>query len=705
MIKTKNKKLYIAIVFVALALLLGGVFIFLNACKKDEESEDSKTATKPDYVALNMKQYSMIIGDELILSMDYDLNSDLQFTYSSSNDSVATVDELGKVVAIGDGTATITVTYGDASDSCEITVGRGNALAYLDFEQISTDSLCVALSEELAFHPIVHFNGKTFDDVQAEYTLSNDRVGVIENGVFTGSQLGKTDVYVSATWRGVGGETLTKMLTVEVVNDVQIFINDGKESEMVLYTLDRQAIPVTAAATENGAAITNLECDLVDGGDKYVDFDGDSIKTKGLAGETALAVRCVDSFGTTWEKRFRITIKQTVLDYAETLTGFSAIDGDFIGKTSFLKVLGGRLVKAEDANGNPLTVDGNKVFGVETNKKGLTQTQIIVYSARLGYRVNLEGYTGIIDEAEDLKWFGVKNDGFAKHPEYNEEVDKYDRGYTFLAQRQDGYYILANDIDASNYVQPNAGESLTNSISEISKYTESLGGIGLTGTFDGQGHTIRGLSVGRYGLFGIVFGGTLKNVAFTEVKSKADKYGSVIAQWLINATLDNVYLNVSSISGISAGALTGAMSGTSLRGCIIEYAATTSNSASYGSLTYMAYKEKGSSGYTANVGNGVYVISPLVCTNYELSDNSKHYVVDASNIKDTRFTYAGVKRYATQSDFENAAENFVAFENSCWDKSGATPVWKTKDFVLEEEDETDVETDASVGKFNPEWLL
>lgn len=687
---------------VILFMLFVLTLTFIGACKNS--SGTSQNGAKPNYVALNVKQYSMIIGDELLLSMDYDLDKNAEFSYSSSNESVATVDEEGKVSAINSGTATITVKYGTASDSCEITVDRGDVLAYLDYEQITTDSLNICLNESLSLQPRVSFNGKYFDDAVVEYVLSNPSVGKVENGVFTGTQIGETEIYVSAVWRGISGETLTKTLSVEVVNDIQIFLNEGVDSSFLLHTLDKEKVSVTVGATENGSPIEDVELELSSGGEKYVEYDGNSLQSKGIAGETTLVARCLDSQGKTWEKTFKVTVTQTVLTYDKTLSGFSALDGDFVGNTSFLKMLGGNVVKAEDMNGDPLVVENGNVYGVETNKKGLTKTKIIVYSARVGYIVNIEGYTGIIDEAEDLKWFGVKNDGYASHPKYNAELDQYDRGYTFLAQKQDGYYVLANNIDASGYVQPNGGDGLTNSINEITKYVSSRGGIGLTGTFDGQGHTIRGLTTQRYGLFGIIFGGTLKNVAFTELNVSADKNGSPIAQWIINGTLDNVYLQVDKMKSETAGALTGCLSGTSMQGCIIEYAEGTGVGEKFGSLTYMAGKERGASGFDLNVFNGVYVVSPMVLTNYY--DKARgSYTVDASNMTESKYTYSGIKRYDNQSDFEVAGDNFATFENRYWDKSGATPIWKTKDFIPEDKDDSEtIEGGTGIGSFNPDWL-
>jgi hypothetical protein len=95
----------------------------------------------------------------------------------------------------------------------------------------------------------------------------------------------------------------------------------------------------------------------------------------------------------------------------------------------------------------------------------------------------------------------------------------------------------------------------------------------------------------------------------------------------------------------------------------------------------------------------------MVLTTYSLNTPSKHYTVDASNRTGSKFTYSGIKRYDKQSDFEVARENFATFENSYWDKSGATPIWRTKDFIpVEKDDEEQIEGGSGIGSFNPDWL-
>lgn len=55
-------------------------------------------------------------------------DSDEDIVWSSSNDSVATVNEDGVIVACGEGSAVISVTVGGLSDSCAVSVDRRYSL-------------------------------------------------------------------------------------------------------------------------------------------------------------------------------------------------------------------------------------------------------------------------------------------------------------------------------------------------------------------------------------------------------------------------------------------------------------------------------------------------------------------------------------------------------------------------------------------------
>lgn len=77
-------------------------------------------------VTLNKTQLSLIAGDSetLIASVAPDNATNKAVFWSSDNETVATVDQSGRVTAVGAGTATITVTTGDGgyTASCKVTV-------------------------------------------------------------------------------------------------------------------------------------------------------------------------------------------------------------------------------------------------------------------------------------------------------------------------------------------------------------------------------------------------------------------------------------------------------------------------------------------------------------------------------------------------------------------------------------------------------
>ena len=84
------------------------------------------------------------------------------------------------------------------------------------------------------------------------------------------------------------------------------------------------------------------------------------------------------------------------------------------------------------------------------------------------------------------------------------------------------YYVLGNDIDASDTVSWNDGEGFE----AIGIWTKEITSP-FKGTFDGKGYSIDGLYInrintGRQALFGVLWGGVVKNVAITNAKVTGD---------------------------------------------------------------------------------------------------------------------------------------------------------------------------------------
>ena len=84
-------------------------------------------------ITLNQNTASLFVYEAMTLSAEVTPEdaTDKTVTWSSSNASVATVDQNGNVTAVGEGTAAITATAGDYSATCEVTVTKQVSLVTL----------------------------------------------------------------------------------------------------------------------------------------------------------------------------------------------------------------------------------------------------------------------------------------------------------------------------------------------------------------------------------------------------------------------------------------------------------------------------------------------------------------------------------------------------------------------------------------------
>ena len=103
-----------------------------------------------------------------------------------------------------------------------------------------------------------------------------------------------------------------------------------------------------------------------------------------------------------------------------------------------------------------------------------------------------------------------------------------------------GHYVLANNIDFTNKTMPNDNFTYI----DVQDDKRPIG-VGLTGTFDGQGYVISNLVVPNGGVFGVL-NGTLKNVKFDNITSNATSVTGMICNLTYtDAKVDSIYLTTS----------------------------------------------------------------------------------------------------------------------------------------------------------------
>ena len=108
-----------------------------------------------------------------------------------------------------------------------------------------------------------------------------------------------------------------------------------------------------------------------------------------------------------------------------------------------------------------------------------------------------------------------------------------------IKKGKDKYYVLAGDINAGQYSAGAGGSNVSYA--------------GFAGTLDGRGKKLIGGTTGGHGLFGGLYGGTIKNITFEGVTYGGTRWNSLIANNIFGATMENVKITVANeldMSGI-----------------------------------------------------------------------------------------------------------------------------------------------------------
>lgn len=366
--------------------------------------------------------------------------------------------------------------------------------------------------------------------------------------------------------------------------------------------------------------------------------------------------------------------------------------------------------------------------------------------------------TKVLDSTDDLSMFQAKGGKY----DASTKGSKWTDGKADASQIYEGYYVLGKDIEADGYVHGSKNSTTEicqyevtvtvdeettqedkNGDGEIKNYktTETRNGtyaeaygefndstwngknyydgdvkIGLMGTFNGLGYAIKDMEMGsqREGFFGIVKG-TVKNLAFLDVKSEG-KWKTVLANYLIGATIENVYIRTDAYEtdsetgavtskgfsiGSSAALANFACDNTVMKSCVIEYlTCSTVGSTPGGVLFYNVQETKNEEGAVTGVP---YTFEDVYCVTLNKMGSREHTLVFEEKITDgkgcvillaendtspnipsnttqyPRYQVSGVYRYNAFEDLAAAGYDFASLTASgCWEVVDNLPVWITK---------------------------
>ncbi len=310
----KRLLLLISILCLAFACLF-------TACSDGGEDSSSgggtqKLPTAPLGLTLDKTETSLLLGEETYLVAYYQAREGEQISFTSENDTVATVNAEGLITAQNIGETTITVTYGEQKAECKVKVISGGYLPSLHFNYLVGDEFSVSMVDKANLSAYVLFNGKRFEDVTLSYTFQED-LGEVKDGFFTPKNVGETELTVKASWRGFDGVSLVKKLKIKVITAFEFYVNEGKV-EYKMHNREwvgtdyygKPEMDFKVYCLENGVAVENVEIEITEGAD-ILAYDATAQKLKVLDGKKGLAlvtVKATDSKSVVHEMTIKVQI-------------------------------------------------------------------------------------------------------------------------------------------------------------------------------------------------------------------------------------------------------------------------------------------------------------------------------------------------------------------------------------------------------------
>ena len=235
-------------------------------------------------------------------------NSEEIIDWTSSNEEVAKVID-GKVIAVGVGSATITVSAGDVSASCEVTVTENSAPIFTEI----SDTLSIIKGKTKTLDTEMTLNGEEFSDVTYSFaveTSDKEIVSVSEAGVITALDYGTQTVTVKAYF--YGKEVANVSVAVTVI-EYGILITDLAENKLSLVIGDEGYALSNVSVQLNGETVESPVLSGVSNDEGVAKIEEGKIV--GVSkGTTVVTVSYQSEIGETYTTEISVTVTKTVTE-------------------------------------------------------------------------------------------------------------------------------------------------------------------------------------------------------------------------------------------------------------------------------------------------------------------------------------------------------------------------------------------------------
>ena len=673
-------------------LCIGCCLCAFVSCKCNSNSADGNDSSgevieelgKEEAVTLQLSTTeisNMSIGDSQYLIAKYTEIPEAMLEWTSSNADIVTVkkidEETCEVIANRIGSAVITVEYATYTQTCQVTVAQNNLYPSLHLNTGVEDCVNVLKGEKLDLSCFVRYNGKVFADVALDYTVEVPTLGTIdkETQVFTAAEqigeIDETDITITAAWRDIPSELLTKTITVKVVSETVVVVNGGELADMELMTVaefegktyqNEQEIHSVEVYID-GVPFTDYTTAITDS----VALDGTNNPVAVLDGTTIKA----NAYGTAkytifvgehYSVSYDITVARPLEKYGKTIKDFSTLDGELPTEEIFKDAQGEKEIFFAYQDGYSLTVESGKVLGVQSSQTEMSVESIVVYNDKVGYTIDIECYAKLIKTADDFK-------------EVFDTKATKDAPVTVA-----GYFEMKNDVLVDEGFQY-LGTNRT-----------------FTGVFNGKGNKLT-IPMRAYGLFGALEG-TIQNawIEFTDISDKGSWGANVLlAGYCRNCKeLSNLYITIDESSFekkemynaislvdvmgnnvkmdsivVDYGDILPSNYSYSMYGLLAQYFNDTKDLSKYRDVYFISSTLKHLAVKTSETAPGMYV---MYAGNDTALKEAEKEACQTANIK--QYNMSGISRYDSWADLAKAGIALSPFDEIYWDTSSGVPQWK-----------------------------
>ena len=218
-----------------------------------------------DSIELNKTELILVEGESetLTATVKPDDATDKSVSWISTNESIATVDNSGKVTAVKDGETTITATAGEKSATCKVVVQK--KVIAVESVELSYELLELVEGDSKTLSAIVKPDDAT--DKSVTWTSSNSGVATVKDGVVTAIREGEATITAKAGDKSATCKVVVskKIIAVESItlNKTELSLVEGNTETLIATVTPDDATDKTVTWTSSNTSVALVKDGVV----------------------------------------------------------------------------------------------------------------------------------------------------------------------------------------------------------------------------------------------------------------------------------------------------------------------------------------------------------------------------------------------------------------------------------------------------------